>query len=188
MEQSTLVPFVRENLDILFVALNPALKSSRNHHYFSVNQAFWNQLYDAGLLVQRIDKSQADEVVFGGQSINFQGWSYGMTDLITSIAESDSQKIKPTQQDCLRLRDLISKFRPKSVILLHSKVIKAFLSFLGHDIPPANSGLLGELIPHCPTRFFNIGFPHGNTIPSSEKVAQYQKVKEFLMTAHSGKG
>lgn len=60
MEKSKLVPFVRENLDILFVGLNPAKGSSYNCHYFSVNQAFWNQLYDAGLITARIDKASAD--------------------------------------------------------------------------------------------------------------------------------
>jgi G:T/U-mismatch repair DNA glycosylase len=94
VEQSTLVPFARENLDILLVGLNPAKGSSRNRHYFSVNQAFWNQLYDAGLITTHIDKSRADEIVFGSTHINFQGWWYGITDLITDMTESDSKKNK----------------------------------------------------------------------------------------------
>jgi len=49
--KSNLVPFIRDNLDILFIGLNPAKGSSENRHYFSVKPAFWNQLYDAGFYV-----------------------------------------------------------------------------------------------------------------------------------------
>lgn len=180
MEQSSLIPFVRENLDVLFVGLNPAKGSSCNRHYFSVNQAFWNQLYSAGLIISRVDKSNADDVVFGGTSINFQGWSYGVTDLITEIAESDSRQIRPTRKNCEDLRNSILVLKPKVAILLHGKVLDNLLPFLGCSAPPANSGELGKLIPDCPTMFFNIAFPHGNAITSDSKVAQYKKVKQYL--------
>jgi len=180
MEQSTLIPFIRKNLDILFVGLNPAKGSSRNRHYFSVNQAFWNQLLEAGLITSRVDKVNADEIVFGSTDRNFRGWSYGITDLVTSIAESNSSKIKPTHQDCEILREAICKFTPKTVILLHGKVLDKFLPFLGYSVPVSNSGQLDELIPNCPTMFFNIAFPHGNTITSVEKVTQYKAVKQYL--------
>lgn len=180
MELSNLIPFVRENLDILFVGLNPAKDSSRNRHYFSVNQAFWNQLYDAGLIISRIDKAEADEVVFGGTSINFQSWSYGVTDLITRIAESDSRQIRPTHKNCEELKNSLRVLKPKAAILLHGKVRDHFLRFLGNPVPPANSGELGKLIRDCPTMFFNVAFPHGNVITSESKVAQYKKVKRYL--------
>jgi hypothetical protein len=106
MEQSTLIPFVRENLDILFVGLNPAKGSSCNCHYFSVNQSFWNQLYVSGLITCPIDKLEGDDMVFGGTSVNFHGWAYGITDLSPSFAESDSRKITPTCDECENLGQL----------------------------------------------------------------------------------
>lgn len=181
MEKSNLIPFVRENLDILFIGLNPAIGSSRNRRYFSVNQAIWNQLYDSGLIVSRVDKSVADEIVFGKTDINFRGWSYGITDLITAVAESDSSKIKPTRQDSEDLHALIKKLSPKVAILLHGKVLEHFLTFLGHPVPSANSGKIGTLIKDCPTMFFNIAFPHGNTILSENKIIQYRAVKTYLL-------
>jgi hypothetical protein len=180
MERSALIPFVRENLDILFVGLNPAVKSSRNRHYFSVNQAFWNQLYKSGLITRPIDKMGADEVVFGSTSINYRGWSYGITDLYPQFAESDSKKIMATRDDCERLRDTICKMKPKTAVLLHGKVCQHFLHFLGYPVPDANSGQLGKLIVDCPTMFFNIAFPHGNTITSVAKVHEYRKVRQYL--------
>jgi hypothetical protein len=181
MEKSNLDPFVRKNLDILFVGLNPAKGSSRNRHYFSVNQAFWNQLYDSGLITTRIDKSKADDCVFGQNDIDFHNWSYGITDLVTAVAESSSSMIKPTRKDCEVLRSLIVDLSPHVVILLHGKVVEKFLAFLGHSIPPANSGELGKLLEGTSTMFFNIAFPHGNTIRAESKVAQYKTVKKYLL-------
>jgi hypothetical protein len=171
LEKSNLVPFVRENLDILFVGLNAATGSSQKGHYFSVNQALWNQLYESGLIISPVNKSDADEKIFGTTLNNSHGWSFGITDLVTEIAESDSRKIKPSINDCETLFALIQKLLPKVVILLHRKVLKCFLPFVGHPLPVTNSGQIGKIIANCPTMFFNIAFPHGNT---------YKKVKQYL--------
>ena len=181
MEKSNLIPFVRENLDILFVGLNPATGSSHNRHYFSVRQSFWDQLYDASLITSRIDKSNADDVVFGSTVRNLQGWSFGITDLITTIAESDGHKIKPTRENCEELRDTIVNMKPRVAILLHGEVVKRFMRFLCRPVPPANSGQLGKLISGCATMFFNIAFPHGNPLTSQSKITQYKKVRQYLI-------
>lgn len=180
MEQSQLIPFVRTNLHILFVGLNPAVGSSRNKHYFSVNQAFWNQLYGAGLITSRVDKSNADALIFGDNTRNYDAWKYGITDLIPAIAKSDSGKVVATQENCKALANLIREHTPKTVVLLHSKVCKHFLKFLGHPVSASNSGSLGKLIPNCPTQFFDIAFPHGNSVTSESKVQNYKRVKEYL--------
>jgi uracil DNA glycosylase superfamily protein len=178
MEKSKLIPFLRNNLDILFIGLNPALGSSQNKHYFSVNQSFWNQLYDSGLIITNVDKSYADDFIFGSTEYNC---NFGITDLITSIAESDSTKIKPKSQDSIHLKNTIIEFSPKVSIILHSKVLKIFLNFMNIKVPDSNSGYLGNLIKNCQTIFYNIAFPHGNTIASYYKVQKYKEVKEFLL-------
>ncbi|MFT6210117.1 MAG: hypothetical protein ACJATE_000723, partial [Bacteroidia bacterium] len=88
MEEARLIPFLRNDLDILFVGLNPAKGSNDNRHYFSVNQAFWNQLFEAELITQPVNKQIADDIVFGGNNLNFDNWEYGITDLVTEYAES----------------------------------------------------------------------------------------------------
>jgi hypothetical protein len=180
MEHSNLIPFVRDNLEILFIGLNPAVGSSRNGHYFSVNRSFWGQLHGSGLIVSRVDKSIADEIVFGGTRKNYQRWSYGITDLVPDIAESDSSKIKPTQQDCKTLCALIKKATPKVAVLLHGRVRESLLSFLGYPVPMANSGKLGFLLKDTPTMFFDIAFPHGNKIQSEDKIVHYRAIKRYL--------
>lgn len=181
MEKSSLTPFLRERLDILFVGLNPAKGSSRNRHYFSVNQAFWDQLYRAGLISKCVDKMSADEVVFGSNEINFDHWSFGITDLITEIAESDSRKINPTRQNCIRLEEVIGQYEPRAVVLLHGKVVKHLFQYLSRSIPQTNTGYQGRLLPDCTTDFFTIAFPHGNSIRSDEKISRYVELKNHLI-------
>lgn len=180
MEKSNLTPFLRENLEVLFVGLNPATGSSRNKYYFSVNQAFWNQLLGAGLITKHIDKSIADKIIFGSNEYNYKKWNFGITDLITEIAESNSAKIKPKHSDLVRLENVIKEYKPKTVILLHGKVLKKIVGFLGYVVPESNTGDLGKLIENCETNFFNIAFPHGNTITSERKIKRYSELKEYL--------
>jgi hypothetical protein len=182
LEKSTLIPFVRKNLDILFVGLNPAKGSSHNRHYFSVNQSFWNQLFEAGLIIVPVDKTNADEKIFGSTDFNYQGWSYGITDLVPKYAESDSKKIKPKHSDCENLAVLIRDISPRVVILLHSKVMKYFIDYVNYPLPSTNYGQIGNIIPGCTTKFFNIAFPHGNAIPSKTKVENYRHVKQYLIS------
>ena len=180
MEKSKLVPFLRKDLDILFVGLNPAKGSSEKGHYFSVNQAFWNQLYESGLITKKVDKLNADDLIFGSTKYNFKNWNYGITDLITEIAESNSSIIKPKISDCIRLENLIKEYTPKSVILIHQKLLKKFIRYLGYQVPESNTGKLGKLMKNCNTIFYSIAFPHGNTIKSKLKVEKYIELKEFL--------
>lgn len=180
METATLKPFLRKNLDILFVGLNPAKGSNDRGHYFSVNQAFWNQLRNSGLILENVNKDIADECIFGNNNCNYKSFNYGITDLITHIAESDSKKIIPKKEDCKALWKTLIKCKPKIAILLHWKVIKYFFKHINKDIPSSNSGELGKIIPNSDTIFFSIAFPHGNRISSTEKEKKYIEVKKVL--------
>lgn len=171
-------PFIRANLDILFVGLNPAETSSKKGHYFSTRPNFWNQLYEAGLITESVNMNEADEKVFGSSEINHNGWQYGVTDLVNFWAESDSSEVKPTEEHCKELLQNIRKYKPKVVILLHSKVIKHFVK--KHLNENARRGYLGKLLDGCNTVFYNVPFPHGNSIPSSEKIELYKEIKDLL--------
>ena len=131
-------------------------------------------------LIEKHEKENADELVFDSNNINFNYWNYGITDLITEIAESDSTKIKPTDEHCKRLKSTIIKYNPKTVILLHMDAIKSFSSYLEMTSPPSNSGRMGLLIDGCTSVFYNIAFPHGNSITHDEKISRYKEVKKFI--------
>lgn len=182
MEKSNLIPYVRKDLDILFVGLNPAKGSSQNKHYFSVKQSFWEQLYYSGLITTSVDKSNADDKIFGSNRYNYNNWNYGITDLITEVAESDSRKVNPSIDDCIRLEREILFYKPRTVVLLHGKVIKYFFRYLALSKPLANTGKLGKIISDSNTVFFNIAFPHGNAITNELKIKRYIELKDHLLT------
>lgn len=173
-------PFIRQNLDILFVGLNPANTSSEKGHYFSTNPAFWNQLYEAGLITMPVNMDVADDRVFGSSEINYNKWEYGVTDLINYLVESDSSKVKPTMEHCKNLEQSIIRYKPKVVVLLHSKVVKSFVKkHIGRD--NVQYGNLGKLIDGCDTIFYNVPFPHGNSITSEVKIRLYKEIKETII-------
>ncbi len=65
--------YLREGLDVLFVALNPPQQSNNNGHYFSGrNSRFFQQLFKSGLITENLDKLIADESVFGGKNITIK--------------------------------------------------------------------------------------------------------------------
>lgn len=51
----TLHPLIKENLDILFVGINPHPLGVEKEAYFSNSGALWNQLYETGITAERID-------------------------------------------------------------------------------------------------------------------------------------
>lgn len=182
MEKATLKPFLRENLDILFVGLNPARISNMKGHYFSVKQSFWKQLYQGGLISEDVNKDYADDLIFGGNQFNFNQWNYGITDLVTHIAESNSTKVEPALDDCKALKDAILQYKPLAVVILHSKVLKEFISsYIGARRYPSNSGKMGRLLKGCDSIFYNIAFPHRNGIPDVDKIKRYQELKNDIL-------
>ena len=122
----------------------------------------------------------ADEQVFGSSTINTNHWEYGVTDLVNFIAGSNSSKIKPSLKDNTTLMQTIKTHEPKIVVLLHSKVVNSFVKeYLGKSV--VKYGNLGKLIEGCDSLFFNVPFPHGNTITSDVKVEMYKQIKETLL-------
>lgn len=128
-----------------------------------------------------MEKLVADEIVFGSNAINFHGWNYGITDLVTEIAESKSPLVKPKVSDYERLRDTILKNSPTVAILMLKKVTDKFLKYMDEPKVNANHGKMGKIIDNCPTMFYSVAFPHVNSIPSKEKVEKYKEVKEYLL-------
>lgn len=178
-----LVPFLRKDLDILFIGLNPAKTSSDNGHYFSTNSALWKQLYRSGLVTYLFAaEDYADAIVFGGTEYNYNHWQYGITDLLTHVVDSDSRNVRPKQSDSENLAGIIRAYNPKVVVILHAKVYKAFVEkYCGKYFSADNkNGKLGKILSGSDATFFNVPFPHGNAICEAIKIDIYKEIKLFL--------
>lgn len=51
----TLQPLIKQNLDILFIGINPHPLGVEKDAYFSNSGALWNQLFEVGITAERID-------------------------------------------------------------------------------------------------------------------------------------
>jgi hypothetical protein len=111
-------------------------------------------------------------------------WEFGITDLVPQIAESDSRKVKPVQENVEHLLEEIIQHEPKVVCLLHMKVFKLIKKYISNiyklDKADTNSSL-GCIVPNLSTYFFKVAFPHGNIITSKTKVLVYKDIKEYLI-------
>lgn len=170
--------YLRRNLDILFIALNPPEQSNNNGHYFSGNQStFFKQLYLSGLINEELDKTVADKLVFGENKSNYKNKSYGIIDLVPKLAETNGGLVQVKNEDVALMIERIIKFKPKIVCILHSKIMKSFARFTRIDLI---YGYNGKLFDNSDTLFFCNYFPNGNNISSDRKVNIFKEIREKL--------
>ena len=132
MNTLRLQPFVRPGLDVLFLALNPPVQSNTNGHYFSGDQSrFYDLLFRSGLIVQAVPKARADEIVFGGTSINHNRSTFGVIDLIGDLVQTQSGKVRVSREHVQKAVANIQRVGPRFVCVIHSKVRDALNRYAG---------------------------------------------------------
>jgi len=175
-----LKPFIREKLDVLFIALNPPKQSNSNGHYFSGKTSrFFYLLHNSGLITQAVDKSIADDEIFGNNTLNFKNSNFGVIDIVPNIVETKSSKVKVTIEHIDSLVEIIKKYKPKIVCIIHSKVLKA-INRSKETVNKLTFESNSKLLKDCETLFFFNYFPNGNNKPDSIKLKKFREIKELL--------
>lgn len=170
--------YLRENLDVLFIALNPPTQSNNNGHYFSGKQSlFFKQMYLSGLITMDLDKLIADELIFGGNEYNYKNKNYGVIDLLPSTEETNSGKVKVKISDVELMINRIKRNKPKVVCIIHSIVMKHFKKATGIEL---KIGYNGKIFEELDTVFYCNYFPNGNNITTEEKVKVYENLRNGL--------
>ena len=179
---ANLVPFLRPNLDVLFVGLNPPAQSNEHKHYFSGKQSrFFDLLIKSGLIISPVDKGIADTLVFGGIDLNYHLANFGVVDLNTDFVETRGAKVPVKKAHLDQLIEHIRTYQPRIVCVIHSKVRDAFNQSSRSDlIGHLEYGACGAIIRDCPSIFFLNYFPNGNAIPDKEKIRIFQEIKDLL--------
>lgn len=125
--QVNLTEYIHDEMDLFFVALNAPETSNNNKHWFSRNLSFWNLLYEAGIITQKITNPlEGDEKVFGEGSINFNNWIIGVTDLNREVVQTNSQGVETNNEQVRRILKILDAKKVKRLVLMHSKVTTAF--------------------------------------------------------------
>lgn len=182
MRDSTakLRPFLRPNLDLLFVGLNPPEQSNANGHYFSGERSrFFDLLYRSGLISTAVAKGHADEIVFGGTAVNYQQREYGVVDLAPNFVMTNSSKVRTNRHHVAALLQDIRIHLPGMVCILHGKVANALRRY-GSLTGPLDYGICGKVIPDCDAIVALNYFPNGNPIPDVCKLEIFGKIKDLL--------
>jgi hypothetical protein len=159
--------YIHPNMDLLFVALNAPENSNNNAHWFTNNLSFWNLLYRTGIITQSItNKLKGDVKVFGDNTINFNNWSIGVTDLNRRDVETDSANVEVKPSDVNRILDIINTNKVAKVCLMHSKVGNAFKDYGSHIIK-FNTNRYGKIGHLSRTEIFEVPF-HNATVKNKD--------------------
>ncbi len=119
----TLPDYLRMDLDILSVGLNPSVNSVRGGFYFATPQnRFWRALNDSGIISVQLEPSKESmDVLYNQYAIGFTDVVKRPTPGLSDLSAADFKIWAPI------LRDKIVEYRPR-ITWFHGKV--AFEKFL----------------------------------------------------------
>jgi len=164
-KQVNLSEYIHPKMDILFLALNAPDVSNGNGHWFTYNLSFWNLLYDAGIITEKIsNKLVGDEKVFGATVINYNKMAIGVTDLDRVHVETNSKNVVTTKEQVDRILDILDHTNTQRLCLMHSDVAKEFAK--QNIIKRGNS--YGKIGQYNNTEIFNVPF-HNASVRNKER-------------------
>jgi TDG/mug DNA glycosylase family protein len=117
---------IRPGLRVLFVGINPGVRSAQTgHHFAGYSNRFWKLLWEAGLVPERIT-SEADA--------RLPEFGYGITNLIARPSPGiDSLTPVEYVEGWKVLERKIRRYRPQSVALVGVTLWRAILPLLDLD-------------------------------------------------------
>lgn len=165
--------YLAPGLSILFVGINPGLRSSEvGHHYAGHSNRFWKLLFESGLVPDRMTCQDDGRLL---------GYGYGLTNLIAKPTAGIQSLVK---QDFLQGRQAliakIKKYQPAIVAVLGISVARVLLPSMASNASSKRSagisvqtGLLPVFL--AGARVFVLPNPSGRNAHYS-----YQKMKNLF--------
>lgn len=128
---TSLPDYVRPGLGILFVGINPGLRSMAvGHHFAGYSNRFWKLLYGAGLVPKPLGPQD---------DWRLPQWGIGITNLIRRpTAGVESLKTEEYLAGRKRLLALVLQHRPQVIALLGITLLPAILVPLPRKSPVAS--------------------------------------------------
>jgi double-stranded uracil-DNA glycosylase len=109
---------IRPGVRVLFVGINPGVRSAlTGHHFAGFSNRFWKLLYDARLVPEPITYADDDRL---------PEWGYGITNVIARPTPGiDTLRPEEYVAGCARLRRKIQRHHPAVVALVGVTVFRA---------------------------------------------------------------
>jgi TDG/mug DNA glycosylase family protein len=159
---------IRPGVKVLFVGINPGMRSEAiGHHFAGYSNRFWKLLYESRLVPEPIRAEDDDRL---------PDWGFGMTNLVPRATPGiDTLRPEEYLAGAARLRLKIARFQPPVVALIGVTVFRS-LSGRGGRIP-VRLGLQRERLEGA--RVFVLPNPSGRNANFSyaEMLAAFRRLR-----------
>jgi len=162
---------VAPNLRVLFVGINPGLRSAAlDHHFAGPSNRFWKLLFESGLVPERLTFEDDDRL---------PEWGYGVTNLVArptaGIGDLDPRELLAARDALVRK---IRRLRPRIVALVGTTVYRTLFGVKGPVTPGLAPERLGESL------IFVLPNPSGRNAHHSyaEMVKAYRVLARMVMS------
>jgi TDG/mug DNA glycosylase family protein len=161
---------IRPGVRVLFVGINPGIRSSRTgHHFAGFSNRFWKLLYESRLVPEPIGFTDDDRL---------PEWGYGITNIVARpTAGIDSLRPEEYVAGRARLGRKVARHRPAVVALVGVTVFRAMFPERKGPVPP---GLQPETL--AGSAVFVLPNPSGRNANFSyvEMLAAYKSLRRYL--------
>ena len=109
---------IRPDVRVLFVGINPGVRSSlTGHHFAGFSNRFWKLLFESGLVPEPITFEDDDKL---------PGWRYGITNIVPRPTPGiDTLRPDEYVAGRMRLRAKILRYKPEVVVMVGLTVFRA---------------------------------------------------------------
>jgi len=109
---------IRPGVRILFVGINPGIRSSlTGHHFAGFSNRFWKLLYESRLVPERIGYQD---------DVRLPEWGYGITNIVPRPTPGiDTLRPEEYVDGRLRLRRKVYRYRPEVLAVVGVTVFRA---------------------------------------------------------------
>jgi TDG/mug DNA glycosylase family protein len=168
---------IEPGLRVLFVGINPGVRSAQTgHHFAGYSNRFWKLLFESGLVPERITFEDDDRL---------PGWGYGITNLIPRPTPGIND-LRPAEYGAgwHGLERKVERFRPDVLAVVGVTVYRAILPLLVSEritkSHPVALGLQGESVHGA--RVFVLPNPSGRNANFSyaEMLAAFTALNRLL--------
>lgn len=127
---------IAPNLRVLFVGINPGVRSAlTGHHFAGYSNRFWKLLKDSGLVPELITYEDDDRLL---------DWQLGITNLIARPSPGISDLRPAEYVDAWKVLDRkISKYRPRVVAFVGVTLYRAILPLLDVTVASSQRDVIG---------------------------------------------
>jgi TDG/mug DNA glycosylase family protein len=164
---------IRPGVQVLFVGINPGVRSAlTGHHFAGFSNRFWKLLFEARLVPEPVTYEDDDRL---------PQWGYGVTNIVARATPGiDTLRRDEYVGGRARLLAKIGKYRPRIVALVGVTVFRAMFPEHKGPVPLGlQRRMLGDaalfVLPNPSGRNANVSY--------AEMLAAYKSLERFLKRA-----